>query len=81
MPDLDYYLKLIPSQHSDKPVFVATVKLRIEFYVRMQAFLQSMTAAFDLDGVADGACRKLISRHPHVFGDRKVSDSGEVLKD
>ncbi len=50
MPDLDYYLKLIPSQHSDKPRFVATVKARIEFYVRLQVFLQSMTAEFDLDG-------------------------------
>ncbi len=50
MPDLDYYLKLIPSQHSDKPKFVATVKARIEFYVRLQAFLQSMTAEFDIDG-------------------------------
>ena len=34
---------------------------------------------FDIDGVADAACKKLILRHPHVFGDVKVSGSGEVL--
>lgn len=34
---------------------------------------------FDLNDVADGACKKLIYRHPHVFGDVKVSDSTEVL--
>jgi tetrapyrrole methylase family protein/MazG family protein len=34
---------------------------------------------FDLDAVADGVCKKLILRHPHVFGDVEVSDSAEVL--
>ena len=34
---------------------------------------------FDLDDVADGVCKKLIYRHPHVFGDVAVSSTGEVL--
>ena len=34
---------------------------------------------FDLDDVADGICRKLIYRHPHVFGDVAVSSTGEIL--
>ncbi len=34
---------------------------------------------FNLDDVADGVCRKLIYRHPHVFGDVSVSSTGEVL--
>ena len=34
---------------------------------------------FDLDAVADGICKKLIYRHPHVFGDVAVSGTGEVL--
>ena len=34
---------------------------------------------FDFDDVCDGICRKLILRHPHVFGDVKVADSAEVL--
>ncbi|MBO6055351.1 MAG: MazG family protein, partial [Oscillospiraceae bacterium] len=29
--------------------------------------------------VCDGICRKLIYRHPHVFGDVSVSSSAEVL--
>ena len=32
-----------------------------------------------MDGVADGICKKLIYRHPHVFGDVSVSGTGEVL--
>lgn len=34
---------------------------------------------FTLDDVADGICKKLIYRHPHVFGDVEVSSTGEVL--
>lgn len=34
---------------------------------------------FDLDDVADGVCKKLIFRHPHVFGEVSVKDSQQVL--
>ncbi len=34
---------------------------------------------FDLDDVADGICRKLIYRHPHVFGDVTVHSTAEIL--
>ena len=34
---------------------------------------------FDLNDVADAECKKLIYRHPHVFGDVNVSGSDEVL--
>ncbi len=35
---------------------------------------------FVFDDICDELCKKLIVRHPHVFGDLTVSDSGEVLK-
>ena len=34
---------------------------------------------FDFDDVVDGICRKLIHRHPHVFGDAAAENSDEVL--
>lgn len=34
---------------------------------------------FDLDDVADGICKKLILRHPHVFGDVVAKTSDQVL--
>ena len=34
---------------------------------------------FDLNDVADGICKKLIHRHPHVFGNVTVHSTGEVL--
>jgi tetrapyrrole methylase family protein/MazG family protein len=35
---------------------------------------------FTLEDVIETVCTKLIRRHPHVFGDAKVKDSDEVLK-
>ncbi|MEX1047555.1 MAG: nucleoside triphosphate pyrophosphohydrolase [Actinomycetota bacterium] len=34
---------------------------------------------YDIDDVAEGIVRKLIRRHPHVFGDAEVDSAGEVL--
>lgn len=36
--------------------------------------------AFDFDSVCDEICKKLIVRHPHVFGDVKAEDTETVLK-
>ena len=34
---------------------------------------------FDFGDVTDGVCKKLIERHPHVFGEVEVSGVGDVL--
>ena len=47
--------------------------------VLFHASIEQEQGSFDLDDVADAECRKLISRHPHVFGDVKVADVGEEL--
>lgn len=50
----------------------------------LQVFFCSQIAAdensFDLDSVADGICKKLILRHPHVFGDVVAETSDKVLE-
>lgn len=51
------------------------VLLQVVFHARMA----EEEGSFTLDDVADGICKKLILRHPHVFGEVKVSDSAEVL--
>jgi MazG family protein len=35
---------------------------------------------FTLDEVINGVCEKLISRHPHIYGDVKVADEEDVKK-
>lgn len=49
--------------------------LQVVFHAQMEEDVSS----FDFDAVADGICKKLIYRHPHVFADTKVDSVGEVL--
>lgn len=51
------------------------VLLQVVFHARME----EEKGVFGFEDVADGICKKLIERHPHVFGDVKVSSTGEVL--
>ena len=41
--------------------------------------IEADAGRFDLDDVADMSVKKLIVRHPHVFGEETVSSSDEVL--
>ena len=50
--------------------------LQIIFHTR----IEEEKGNFDLDDVADSSCKKLIYRHPHVFGNLDVSGSEEVIQ-
>ncbi|MBO6010172.1 MAG: nucleoside triphosphate pyrophosphohydrolase [Oscillospiraceae bacterium] len=52
------------------------VLLQIVFHCQMER----EAGGFTLDDVADGVCKKLIYRHPHVFADTQVSGADEVLE-
>jgi MazG family protein len=47
--------------------------------VVFQAALAEQKAWFDIDGVVDAICEKLVRRHPWVFGDQKVDDASGAL--
>jgi tetrapyrrole methylase family protein/MazG family protein len=51
------------------------VLLQVVFHAQMAAD----DGAWDVDDVAEGIVRKLIRRHPHVFGEVEVSGADEVL--
>ena len=48
--------------------------LHIVFYAK----IGSETNDFDIADVANSICEKLISRHPHIYGDIEVKDEAEV---
>ncbi len=50
--------------------------LQVVFYAQ----IASEEGRFTISDVLDGITKKLIHRHPHVFGDCKVSGAGEVLR-
>ena len=51
------------------------VLLQVVFHAAME----EEKGVFCFSDVADGICKKLIERHPHVFGDVTVSGTGDVL--
>jgi len=50
--------------------------LHIVFYAK----IASEEGAFDIADVINSVSKKLVFRHPHVFGSRKVKDAGEVVE-
>ena len=52
------------------------ILLHMVFYAK----IASEKKAFDIAGVLNGICEKLIYRHPHIYGDVKVEDEEEVKR-
>ncbi len=52
------------------------VLLQIAFHTE----IERERGVFTMDDVIAGIVKKMISRHPHVFGDVSVADSAEVLE-
>jgi len=52
------------------------VLLQVTFHAQIEKEKNS----FDFSDVCDGICKKLVERHPHVFGSVNVESTDEVLK-
>lgn len=66
---LDGDLELIKKELGD-------ILLHIVFYAK----IGSEKSAFDITDVINSLCDKLIYRHPHIYGDVKVSGANQVLE-
>ncbi|MBP7216248.1 MAG: nucleotide pyrophosphohydrolase [Candidatus Omnitrophica bacterium] len=49
-------------------------------HVMFHSQIASKAKAFDIEDVIDGLIKKLIRRHPHVFGTTKVSSPREIIR-
>ncbi|MBR1483762.1 MAG: nucleoside triphosphate pyrophosphohydrolase [Ruminococcus sp.] len=47
--------------------------------VALHSEMEREAQRFDINDVCDGICRKLIIRHPHVFGDKSAEDASQAL--
>ena len=52
------------------------VLLQVVFHAQMEREKE----IFDIDSVCNGVCKKLIVRHPHIFGDAESGTASEVLE-
>ena len=52
------------------------IMLHLVFYAR----IASETDSFNITGVLNGICDKLINRHPHIYSDTEVNDEADVKR-
>lgn len=52
------------------------VLLQVVFHSQMEAEQET----FSFDEVVDGICKKMLTRHPHVFGELTAADPAQALK-
>jgi len=50
------------------------------FQVVFHSQIEAEKESFDFSDVVDGICRKMLIRHPHVFGDLQETDPDKLLK-
>jgi XTP/dITP diphosphohydrolase len=65
---------IIRNSDADIEKELGDVLLHVVFYAR----IGEEKKAFDIASVCDALCRKLIYRHPHVFGDARSDTAGQV---
>ena len=76
--------RLAPAAPGGDPDYGAYAEVEEELgdlllQVVFHATLAAEAGAFDVEEVAEGIRRKLVRRHPHVFGDVEASSSDQVL--
>lgn len=50
------------------------------FQVMINSQIAAERGDFTIDDVVDGICKKMVRRHPHVFGDVKISTPQEGVE-
>lgn len=81
---------LIPDLREEVDEFIAAVKRNnyahmkeelgdILLHVMFNAQIAAKNNKFDIEDVIDGLIKKIKRRHPHVFGNKKVKSTEEII--
>lgn len=76
---LEEAYEVLEAIHSDDPVKLQEELGDLLLQIVLNAQVAKDEGHFDIQDVADGINKKMISRHPHVFGDTKVENAKQVL--
>ena len=72
--------ELVEAIDSENPEKIADESGDVLLQVMLHAQIGKDNSEYDITDVIDVLCRKMIHRHPHVFGKISVENSDEVLK-
>ena len=71
--------EVVEAIDEENPVLLQEELGDVLMQVVFHAQIEESEGRFNFDDVCDGVCKKLIVRHPHVFGNLSVTGSDEVL--
>lgn len=72
--------EVIEAIDNDDPVLLREELGDVMLQVVFHADIEREEGRFDVGDVANDICKKLIHRHPHVFGELKLDNSSDVLE-
>lgn len=72
--------EVVEAIDTDNPTLLCEELGDLLFQIMFHAQIENEAGRFDVGDVIDGICKKMIHRHPHVFGTVEVRDSSEVLR-
>ena len=72
--------EVIEAIDTENPVLLREELGDVLLQIVFHADIEREEGRFDITGVANDICAKLIHRHPHVFGEVEVKDAAEVLR-
>ncbi len=76
---LEEYHEMVQAINDGNPGQIADELGDLIFLVVLVAYMFEQAGITTIAEILDGAVEKMVRRHPHVFGDAKVSDSQEVI--
>ena len=72
--------EVVEAIDTDNPTLLREELGDLLFQIMFHARIEDEAGVFDVGDVIDEICKKMIHRHPHVFGTVEVADSSEVLR-
>ena len=72
--------EVVEAIDNDDPVLLREELGDLLFQIFFHAELEKEVDHFTVEDVVDEICKKMITRHPHVFGDVSADTTAEVLK-
>ena len=75
---IEEFYELIDAIDEDSPENMKEELGDLLFQIVLQSQLSREEGKFSIYDVVDGIAQKMVRRHPHVFGDKDLSTSGDV---
>lgn len=76
---LEETYEVVEAIHADDPKKLKEELGDLLLQIVLHAQIASEKDEYDMEGIAAGINSKMIHRHPHVFGEKKVGTAGEVV--